>query len=66
MLVLYSVQHVLSAMGGRIDSCMDAFHMLHARDDDSVMSNDVVFVYVILLLVLMLVLLVDTYTAYEI
>ena len=53
-------------MGGRIDSCMDAFHMLHARDDDSVMSNDVVFVYVILLLVLMLVLLVDTYIAYEI
>ena len=53
-------------MSGRIDNCMDAFHMLHARDDDNVMLNDVVFVYVILLLVLMLVLLVDTYTAYEI
>ena len=49
-----------------MDSCMDAFHMLHARDDDSAMSNDVVFVYAILLLVLMLVLLVDTYIAYEI
>ena len=40
-------------MSGRIDNCMDDFHMLLARDDDNVMLNDVVFVYVILLLVLM-------------